>query len=85
MRLDVSGWIDEMRHVKWARGVRVEKVAICRMGARNVRDGRGNVVGAAYEEVACVELPSSSTSASASASASSVSGGTSVGINPVST
>lgn len=46
----------------WADDVRVEKVAICEMGARDVREegegeGDGRVVDQVYKEIASVELP----------------------------
>ena len=41
----------------WAEGVRVEKVAICEMGAKKVENEEGKVVDEAYKEVASVELP----------------------------
>ncbi len=40
----------------WARDVRVEKVAICEMGAKEVVVG-GEVVDMVYREVASVGLP----------------------------
>lgn len=48
----------------WAADVRVEKVAICEMGAKDVREegdregeGDGRVVDQVYKEIASVELP----------------------------
>lgn len=48
----------------WAADVMVEKVAICEMGARDVREegdregeGDGRVVDQVYKEIASVELP----------------------------
>lgn len=38
--------------------VRIEKVAICEMGARDVLEGEdGRVVDQVYKEIASVELP----------------------------
>lgn len=47
----------------WADNVRLEKVAICEMGAKDVREGEeeeegnGRVVDQVYKEIASVELP----------------------------
>lgn len=35
----------------WAEGVRIDRVQVCEMGARKVRDGRGEVVDEVYEVV----------------------------------
>lgn len=40
---------------EWARDVRIEKVTICEMGARDVLEG-GEVVDQVYREVASVGL-----------------------------
>ena len=40
----------------WAEEILVQRVAICKMGARKVRDESGNVVGEQYEEIASVEF-----------------------------
>lgn len=70
MRFDASELLDRWQGEVWARDVRVEKVAICEMGAREVRvgdagegegggerKGEGEVVDAVYREIASVELP----------------------------
>ncbi|CAO1605347.1 hypothetical protein XANCAGTX0491_008867 [Xanthoria calcicola] len=41
----------------WAQDVRIEKVAICEMGAKKLTDQEGEVVGEEYTEVASVPLP----------------------------
>lgn len=41
----------------WAQDVRIEKVAICEMGAKKMTDEKGEVVGEEYTEVASVPLP----------------------------
>ncbi len=46
--------------MEWARDVRIEKVAICEMGAVDVRSGEGEgggVVDQVYREIASVGLP----------------------------
>lgn len=42
---------------EWAREVRIERVAICEMGAKKIMDENGEVVDEAYTEVASVPLP----------------------------
>lgn len=49
---DARGWIERYEGFEWAAGVRVEKVAICEMGAKKVE---GN--GVEYLEVGSVSLP----------------------------
>ena len=41
----------------WAQDVRIEKVAICEMGAKKTTEEKGEVVGEEYTEVASVPLP----------------------------
>lgn len=46
--------------MRWVEDVRIEKVAICEMGARDVLEGEGEgvvVVDQVYREIASVELP----------------------------
>ena len=73
MRFDARELLERWQGEVWARDVRVEKVAICEMGAREVRVGDdgdagegeggreekedGEVVDAVYREIASVELP----------------------------
>ncbi|KAL8933406.1 MAG: hypothetical protein Q9216_006379 [Gyalolechia sp. 2 TL-2023] len=42
---------------EWARNVRIEKLAICEMGAKKIMDEAGEVVGEEYTEIASVPLP----------------------------
>ncbi|KAF6221554.1 hypothetical protein HO133_002410 [Letharia lupina] len=59
-RFDASGLIARYAGARWATDVRVERVAICEMGARDVGVGVGGeeeVLDQAYKEVASVELP----------------------------
>ena len=48
--------MERYRDVEWARDVRIEKVAICEMGARDVLS-EARVVDQVYREIASVELP----------------------------
>ncbi|CAD6581347.1 MAG: hypothetical protein ASARMPREDX12_000440 [Alectoria sarmentosa] len=63
-RFDATALIERYRDVVWASDVRIEKVAICEMGAKDVlggeeEDGGGGVevVDQVYREIASVELP----------------------------
>src|SRR6266480_108012 len=57
MRFDATALLEQFKDFVWARDFRVEKVAICKMGAKKILGQRGEVVGEEYEEVAHVELP----------------------------
>ena len=50
---DAREVLERFGHVVWAEGVRVERVAMCEMGARKVGGGNGEE----YIEVGSVELP----------------------------
>jgi activating signal cointegrator complex subunit 1 len=56
-RLDATGLMRECRDFEWCGEFVVEKVAVCRMGAKEVRDARGEMVDVAYEEVASKAMP----------------------------
>jgi activating signal cointegrator complex subunit 1 len=56
-RLDATALLRECRDFEWCAEFAVEKVAVCRMGAREVRDDRGEVVDVTYEEVASKAMP----------------------------
>lgn len=54
LRFDAGALLERFEGFVWAEGLRVDKVAICRMGARKVLDEGGAVVGEEYEEVGWV-------------------------------
>jgi activating signal cointegrator complex subunit 1 len=56
-RVDATGLLRECRDFEWCGEFVVEKIAICRMGGREVRDSTGEVVDVAYEEVASKAMP----------------------------
>ncbi|KAF2497927.1 hypothetical protein BU16DRAFT_329576 [Lophium mytilinum] len=56
LRLDAQEMVERYRGFVWAEGVRVERVAICKMGAKKVVDAGGVVVREEYEEVAGLEV-----------------------------
>ncbi|GAA5963256.1 hypothetical protein JCM21900_006571 [Sporobolomyces salmonicolor] len=56
-KFDAMRLIEQFRDKVWARDVEVDKVVICKMGAREVRDEEtGEVIDAVYEEVAAASL-----------------------------
>jgi activating signal cointegrator complex subunit 1 len=54
---DATALLEQFKDFVWAVDVRIEKVAICKMGAKKIFDERGEVVGGEYEEVAYIDLP----------------------------
>lgn len=57
LRFDATALLQRYKDFVWASGVKIEKVAICKMGAKKLLDEKGEVVGEEYEEVASVRLP----------------------------
>ncbi|GAA5915795.1 hypothetical protein JCM5296_003564 [Sporobolomyces johnsonii] len=56
-KFDATQLVERFRDKVWADGVEIDKVAICRMGAKPVRDKEtGEVVDEVYEEVAVASL-----------------------------
>ena len=56
-KINARELIETWGETTWAEDVRVEKVAICEMGAKKVVDGEARLVDEVYTEVASVELP----------------------------
>ncbi len=56
LRIDARPLLKQFEDFTWAESVEVERVAICKMGARKVRDGKGDVIGEEYEEIASVRF-----------------------------
>jgi len=54
---DATLLLEECRDLVWAEDVHLEKLAICKMGAKKIVDSSFNVVDEKYEEVASLELP----------------------------
>lgn len=52
--IDATELLDEYEDFTWVGDMRVERVAICKMGAKKVED---ESVGQEYEQVAWVEMP----------------------------
>jgi activating signal cointegrator complex subunit 1 len=57
LRFDATALMEQFKEFVWARDFRVEKIAICKMGAKKILDENGDVVGEEYEEVASIGLP----------------------------
>ena len=56
-KIDAREVIKRWGETTWAEDVRMEKVAICKMGAKKVMDAEGKIVDEVYQEVASMELP----------------------------
>jgi activating signal cointegrator complex subunit 1 len=54
---DATRILEQAKDLVWAKDVRLDRVAICKMGAKEVKNAEGVVVGAEYEEIASVSLP----------------------------
>ena len=57
VKFDARRLLERYKEFGWAKDVRIEKVAICEMGAKKVMDEKGDVVGEVYTEVASVSMP----------------------------
>ena len=55
-KLDATELIEKYKDFEWAKDFRIEKVAICEMGAKRIVEG-DEVVDQVYTEVASVPLP----------------------------
>lgn len=56
IRIDATSLLPRYADFVWADGIRVGKVAICKMGAKKIVGAQGDVVGEEYEEVASAEI-----------------------------
>lgn len=56
-QVDARALVKEYKDHVWADEVRLERIAICEMGAEKVRNEAGQVVDEVYREIASVELP----------------------------
>ncbi|KAI4250246.1 MAG: hypothetical protein LQ352_005418 [Teloschistes flavicans] len=57
LRFDARSLLTKYATFEWAKDVRIEKLAICEMGAKKILDEHGTIIGEQYKEVACVALP----------------------------
>jgi activating signal cointegrator complex subunit 1 len=56
-RFDATALIEEFEDSTWAKDFRLEKLAICRMGAKKITGPNGSIIGEEYEEVASIPMP----------------------------
>lgn len=56
-KIDARGLLALFDNWTFAEDVRLDRVAICEMGAKKILDGDGNVFSEEYLEVATVDLP----------------------------
>ncbi|EON68071.1 hypothetical protein W97_07219 [Coniosporium apollinis CBS 100218] len=56
LRFDATALIERYKDFVWAEEITIDKVAICKMGAKKTLNERGEVVNEEYEEVASVAL-----------------------------
>ncbi|KAI9741299.1 MAG: hypothetical protein M1834_003016 [Cirrosporium novae-zelandiae] len=54
--IDASQILKDFGEYDWMSNVRVEKIAICEMGAKKIRDKRGNIIAEEYTEVGYKKL-----------------------------
>ncbi|KAF2834633.1 hypothetical protein M501DRAFT_943789 [Patellaria atrata CBS 101060] len=57
IKFDATPLLARYKDYVWANKIRIEKVAICKMGATKILDESGKPIDAAYEEVASIPLP----------------------------
>ncbi|KAE9964195.1 hypothetical protein BLS_008563 [Venturia inaequalis] len=53
-RFNAEGLLNEWKDFLWAKDFPIEKVALCEMGAKKIRDANGEIVGEEYEEIASI-------------------------------
>ncbi|EKG21763.1 hypothetical protein MPH_00886 [Macrophomina phaseolina MS6] len=56
IRIDATDLLPRYADFLWADGIRVGKIAICKMGAKKIVGEKGDVVDEEYEEVAAAEI-----------------------------
>lgn len=56
-QVDARALISEYKEHVWAQKVRLERIAICQMGAEKVRDEAERVIDEVYREIASIRLP----------------------------
>lgn len=57
LEIDAAALIERYKDFDWARDVKIDKVAICRMGAKKIFDEQGEVIEEQYEAVAEKTMP----------------------------
>ena len=56
-KIDARQVIEAWRDTTWAENVRIERLALCGMGAKKVEDAAGRAIDECYAELASVDLP----------------------------
>lgn len=56
LKIDATALIESFREFKWAENLRLERLAICKMGTERVVDEQGRVIDEYYEELAMRSL-----------------------------
>jgi activating signal cointegrator complex subunit 1 len=57
LRIDAENLLEEWKDFVWAQDFVIEKLAICKMGAKKTINESGQVIGEEYEEVASIPFP----------------------------
>jgi activating signal cointegrator complex subunit 1 len=57
IRLDATALLERCKDFVWAADFALEKIAICKMGAKKITDEQGTIIDEQYEEVAFITLP----------------------------
>jgi activating signal cointegrator complex subunit 1 len=57
LRINATQLLEECKEFSWAQNLRIEKLAICKMGAKKEFDQNGDLLSEKYEEVFAVNLP----------------------------
>lgn len=54
LKINAEGLLDEWKDFVWAKEFPIEKLAICKLGAKKIANAGGEIVGEEYEEVASI-------------------------------
>ncbi|QDS73927.1 hypothetical protein FKW77_007738 [Venturia effusa] len=56
LKINAEGLLDEWKDFVWAKDFTIEKLAICKMGAKKITDADGEIIGEEYEEMASIQF-----------------------------
>lgn len=56
-KINAEALINEWKDFVWAKDFPIERLAICKMGAKKITDTNGEIVGEEYEEIASIPFP----------------------------
>lgn len=54
VKFNAEGLIEEWKDFVWAKDFPIEKLAICKMGAKKITGAKGEILGQEYEEIASI-------------------------------